>query len=108
VQRAFYDLTANLPPRRASWDDPRFATDEYVQAFRDQLERVRRTPPVPEWERIATEIRVVSERAVRRLSATTTPAELAAIVDTAVAELDAQAGQLLEKRRWLLDRRGAR
>jgi multiple sugar transport system substrate-binding protein len=107
VQRAFYDLTANLPPRRASWDDPRFATDAYVPAFRDQLERVRRTPPVPEWERIATEIRVVSERAVRQVSPATTPGELAAIVDTAVAELDAQAGQLLEKRRWLLDRRGA-
>ena len=108
VQRAFYDLTGNLPPRRASWDDPRFATDAYVQAFRDQLERVRRSPPVPEWERIATEIRVVSERAVRRVSPATTPAELAAIVDAAVAELDAQADRLLEKRRWLLDRRGAR
>ncbi|HMG20752.1 MAG TPA: extracellular solute-binding protein, partial [Kofleriaceae bacterium] len=43
VQRQFYDLTHNLPPRRASWEDPRFARDEHVQAFRDQLERVRRT-----------------------------------------------------------------
>ena len=106
VQRRFYDLTGNLPPRRTAWDDPRFA-DEHVQAFRDQLERVRRTPPVPEWERIATEVRVVTERAVRRVSPTTTAAELAAIVDETATELDAHADQILEKRRWILARRGA-
>jgi multiple sugar transport system substrate-binding protein len=107
VQRRFYELTGNLPPRRTTWEDPRFAGDERVRAFRDQLERVRRTPPVPEWERIATEMRVVSERAVRRVSPATTADELAAIVDAAAAELDARADQILEKRRWILARRGA-
>jgi multiple sugar transport system substrate-binding protein len=106
VQRRFYDLTGNLPPRRTAWDDPRFA-DEHVQAFRDQLERVRRTPPVPEWERIATEVRVVTERAARRVSPATTAAELDVIVDEAATELDAHADQILEKRRWILARRGA-
>jgi multiple sugar transport system substrate-binding protein len=105
VQRTFYELTGNLPPRRTSWDDPRLV-DEHVRAFRDQLERVRRTPPVPEWERIATEMRVVSERAARRVSPATTAAELAAIVDAAATELDAHADQILEKRRWILDHRG--
>jgi len=104
VQRQFYDLTGNLPPRRTAWADPRF-DDEPVRAFRDQLERMRPLPPVPEWERIATEVRVVSERAVRQVSPATTPAELAAIVDAAVRELDARADQMLEKRRWMLDRR---
>jgi multiple sugar transport system substrate-binding protein len=108
IQRAFYELSGDLPPRRASWDDPRLAGDPYVQPFRDQLERVRRTPPVPEWERIATELRVVSERAVRRVSAATTPDELAAIVDAAARELDARADEMLDKRRWILDRRAAR
>jgi multiple sugar transport system substrate-binding protein len=108
VQRRFYALTGNLPPRRTSWDDPRLRSDEHVQAFREQLERVRRTPPVPEWEQIATEMHVVSERAARRVSPATTPAELAAIVDTAVTELDARADQMLAKRRWILDRRGDR
>ena len=107
VQRRFYQLTGNLPPRRTSWDDPLLASDEHVQAFRDQLERVRRTPPVPEWERIATEVRVVTERAARRVSPATTAAQLAAIVDETTAELDAHADQILEKRRWILDRRGA-
>jgi len=63
---------------------------------------------VPEWERIATELRVVSERAARRVSPATTPAELAAIVDDAAAELDARADQMLDKRRWMLARDGAR
>ena len=104
IQRQFYDLTGNLPPRRTSWDDARFRSEAHVQAFRDQLERVRRTPPVAEWERIATEMRVISERAARRVSPTTTPAELAAIVDAAATELDAHTDQLLEKRRWMLGR----
>jgi multiple sugar transport system substrate-binding protein len=107
VQRRFYDLTGNLPSRRTAWDDPRFASDAHVQAFRDQLERVRRTPPVPEWERIATELRVVSERAARRVSPATTAHELDVIIDEAAAKLDAHADQILEKRRWILDRRGA-
>jgi len=108
IQRAFYELTSNLPPRRTAWDDAKLTGDPYIQPFRDQLERVRPTPPVPEWERIATEVRQVSERAVRRVSPTTTPAELAAIVDAAARELDARADQMLDKRRWILDRRAAR
>ncbi len=106
VQRRFYELTGNLPPRRTTWDDPRFAGDEHVRAFRLQLERVRRAPPVPEWERIATEMRVVSERAARRVGPATTEAELAAIALAAATDLDARVDDLLEKRRWILARRG--
>lgn len=105
-QRRFYELTGNLPPRRTTWDDPQLAGDEHVRAFRQQLERVRRTPPVPEWERIATEMRVVSERAARRVGPATTEAELAAIVSEAAADLDARVDAILEKRRWILARRG--
>jgi multiple sugar transport system substrate-binding protein len=107
VQRRFYDLTGNLPARRTAWDDPRFASDPHVLPFRDQLERVKPTPPVPEWERIATEVRVVAERAARRVSPATTAAELDAIVDATATEIDARADQILEKRRWILARRGA-
>jgi len=107
VQRRFYALGGDLPPRRSAWDAA-LAGDEHVAAFRDQLERVRPTPAVPEWERIATELRVVSERAARRVSPATTPAELDAIVGAATAELDARVDQLLDKRRWILARDGAR
>jgi multiple sugar transport system substrate-binding protein len=108
IQRQFYELSGDLPPRRSSWDDPRLRSEEHTQAFRDQLERVRRTPPVAEWERIVTEMRVISERAARRVSPATTPAELAAIVDAAATELDAHTDQILEKRRWMLGRTARR
>ena len=40
------------------------ADDVHARAFREQLERVKPTPKVPEWERIANEMRLVAERAV--------------------------------------------
>ena len=97
VQRRFHALTGDLPPRRATWNDAGLASDVHARAFREQLERVKPAPKVPEWERIATEMRLVAERAVH--------GELS--VDQAAKELDARADRILEKRRWLLARRGA-
>jgi multiple sugar transport system substrate-binding protein len=97
VQRRFHALTGDLPPRRATWEDPALAADVYARAFREQLERVKPAPKVPEWERIATEMRLVAERAAH--------GELS--LDQAARELDARAERILEKRRWLLARRGA-
>jgi multiple sugar transport system substrate-binding protein len=97
VQRRFHALTGDLPPRRATWKDPGLAADVHARAFREQLERVTPAPKVPEWERIASEIRLVAERVVHgQLS-----------VGEAARELDARADRILEKRRWLLARRGA-
>ena len=90
-------MTGDLPPRRATWRDEGLQTDVYARAFRDQLERVKPAPKVPEWERIATEMRLVTERAVH--------GEL--IVDEAARELDARADAILEKRRWMLGRGAA-
>ena len=95
VQRRFHALTGDLPPRRATWSDPALANDVYARAFREQLERVKPAPKVPEWERIASEMRLVAERAAH--------GELS--VDEAGRVLDAHAAQILEKRRWLLARR---
>ena len=69
-------------------------THDPSAAFRDQLERVRPLPKVPEWERIATELRVIVERVVH--------GDIAA--DRALAQLDARVDAMLEKRRWMLDR----
>jgi multiple sugar transport system substrate-binding protein len=97
VQRRFHALTGDLPPRRTTWAEPELAADVHARAFREQLERVKPAPKVPEWERIANEIRLVAERAVRGgLS-----------LEQATQELDARANRILEKRRWMLARGGA-
>jgi multiple sugar transport system substrate-binding protein len=98
VQRDFYRLTGNLPARRSAWDDPSLAGDPYARAFREQLERVKPLPKVPEWERIGTELRLVMEKVIHG----DLPASRAA------AELDERADRILEKRRWLLSRKAAR
>jgi multiple sugar transport system substrate-binding protein len=94
VQRRFYALSGNLPPRRSSWDDPALGGDIHAAAFREQLERVEPTPKVPEWERIVTEMRIVGEQA----------AHGGLTAGAAAAELDARADRILEKRRWILAR----
>src|SRR5437588_141846 len=98
VQQEFYRLSGNLPARRSAWAAPALAHDPYARAFRDQLDRVRPIPQVPEWERIATELRLVMEMVVR-----------GDIPKARVAqEMDARADLILEKRRWMLERRAHR
>lgn len=92
VQRQFYQLTGDLPPRRSSWNGPPLRDDAQVRAFHDQLERVKGTPAVPEWERIA--------EMMQKVAARTVAGELT--VDQAAAEMDRRANMILAKRRWLL------
>ena len=92
VQVKFHALTGDLPPRRSAWNAPSLRDDPYSRAFAKQLLRAKPTPKVPEWERIATEIRLVAEAAAHgRLT-----------VDQAAAEMDARADAILAKRRWML------
>ena len=92
-QVTLHALTGDLPPRRSSWTT--LGADANAQVFRDQLERARPAPQVPEWERITTEMRLVAEQMVNgKLS-----------VDEAAAETDRRADRILEKRRWMLDHR---
>ncbi len=94
VQVRFHALTGNLPPRRTAWQDERLAHDAHARAFRDQLERVRPTPKIPEWERVATEMQSIAEQVVRgRME-----------IDQATRVLDRRVDAILEKRRWLLAR----
>jgi multiple sugar transport system substrate-binding protein len=97
VQRRFHALTGDLPPRRSAWSEGGLADDVYARAFREQLERAKPTPQVPEWERIATEIRVVAERVVHGDMT----------IAQAASELDTRTDRILEKRRWMLDRKSA-
>jgi multiple sugar transport system substrate-binding protein len=92
VQTRFYELTGDLPPRRSAWASTGLEQDPYARAFLEQLERARPTPPVPEWERIADELRIVGELLAR--------GEMN--VDQAAAALNARADRILEKRRWMV------
>ncbi|MEP6484404.1 MAG: sugar ABC transporter substrate-binding protein [Rudaea sp.] len=94
-QEKFYELTGDLPPRRSVWESPALAQDEYVKAFRTQLELVKPTPKVPEWERITDELAHMQERVARGGEP----------IDQALKELDARADKILEKRRWMLAHR---
>lgn len=98
AETRFYELTGDLPPRRSAWSVPELADNIYARAFREQLERVKPTPKVPEWERIVTAMRLMAERVVR--------GELT--VDEGARDLDRQVDAILQKRRWLLAREPAR
>ncbi len=93
VQRRFYDLLGDMPPRRSSWQEGALHDDPQARAFREQLERVRPSPRVPEWERIANEMQLVAAQAIAD--------DLT--IDQAAAELNRRVDRILEKRRWVLD-----
>ena len=71
------------------------AEDRHAAAFYRQLERVRPPPAVPEWERIANEMQLAAARVVGGRDS----------IDVAVRDLDARVNGILEKRRWMLDRK---
>ena len=97
IQQRFHAMIGNLPPRRSTWELPQLQADPHARAFRDQLERVKPTPQVLEWERIAQEMRLMSERVVRGGLAQ----------EAAVAQLDARVDDILAaKRRWVRGQRG--
>ncbi len=93
-QVEFYRLTGDLPARQSAWTDRALADNRYAQAFWKQLQHVRPTPKIPEWERIANTIVEYADAAIR---GTLT-------VDEALAALDRDVDAILEKRRWLLRR----
>jgi multiple sugar transport system substrate-binding protein len=93
VQQRLYDLIGDMPPRRRSWAGGALRNDPQARAFRLQLEHIRPSPRVPEWERIASEMQLVAAQAIA--------GELS--IDQATVELDRRVDRILEKRRWVLD-----
>jgi len=94
IQMRFHALTGDLPPRISVWKSPELARDSHARAFGEQMTRLRPTPKVPEWERIATSLALVTEKAAH--------GQLTA--DQAVARLDQASNDILAKRRWILAR----
>ncbi|PNS08213.1 sugar ABC transporter substrate-binding protein [Solilutibacter silvestris] len=88
-----HGLTGDLPSRRSAWAVPSLANDPMMAVFREQMERAVPPPKVPEWERIAQEMRIVGEQV----------AQGRVDVDAAAADLDRRADAILAKRRWMLD-----
>lgn len=94
IQAKFYELTGDLPARKSTWKSGNLINDQYSAPFYKQLEMVRPSPAAPEWERVAQEIRIVSESMVRGNLT----------VDNAAKEMNVRANKILEKRRWMLNR----
>lgn len=94
-QLRFYELTGDLPAVRSAWEAPVLADNPRTGAFREQLERVVPLPKVPEWENIATKVFEFGEQAVRGR----------ATIEETLEALDRDVDRLLEKRRWMMDRR---
>ena len=94
IQQRFHALIGDLPPRRSTWRTPELEGDPLARAFADQLERVKPTPKVLEWERIVQEMRLVTERVVRGGEPQ----------DAALANLDKRVDEILGKRRWMFER----
>ena len=84
--------------RRTTWRDTALTNSPYLPAFREQLDRVRPLPKVPEWEQIATKVFEYGEQAARG----------GRPVDQVLRALDRDVDELLEKRRWMLARRAER
>lgn len=95
-QLKFYHLSGDLPARREAWRDTALSADPRFRAFGEQLGRAVSTPKIPEWENVIAKIQDQAESVIRGASS----------ADSALAVLDREVNVLLEKRRWLLERRG--
>ena len=92
AQAKLQELTGDLPPSRAVWDQAGLTADPITAAFANQLDRTAALPKVPEWERISSEMQTVAELFVRGQVS----------LDEAVGDMDKRADRLLEKRRWMM------
>jgi multiple sugar transport system substrate-binding protein len=80
-----------------AWSDSSLCGDAEFRAFYIQLHRVTPIPKVPEVEIISSKLIEASEAAIRGH----VPA------DQALATLDQNVDQILEKRRWILAQRAS-
>lgn len=94
-QLEFYKVTGNLPAVEEAWNDTLFRNNVYVKAFYEQFKHVVPTPKIPEWEQIAMKVQQYAEFAsAQKMS-----------VNQALSELDKDVNIILEKRRWMLNRK---
>ncbi len=90
----FYKITGNLPPCQSAWKDSALASNKYIKAFYQQLQRVDPLPQIPEWEQIVIRLQIYVE-----YIATGTMT-----VEQALKQFDGEVDVMLEKRRWLVEK----
>ena len=90
-QLALYRQMGDLPARRSVWLNPDLQAAPHAGPFLRQLDAVRPTPQIPEWEHIAALIALYGEKAAR--------GELDE--SQALKHLNSDVNQILAKRRWL-------
>lgn len=95
TQLEFYHVTGNLPAVREAWTDSSLAQNVYTQAFFRQFSRVVPAPKVPEWEQIAMKMQDYAESAAKH----------AMTIDQALGAFDRDVNKILEKRRWMIERK---
>ncbi len=95
TQLQMYSIVGDLPAVREAWKDTAFANNQYVQAFYQQLEHVVPTPKIPEWEQIAMKVQDYAEAAATQHMTT----------KEALAALDRDVNLILEKRRWIMEKK---
>lgn len=91
---SFYKITGNLPPRKSAWTDSSLMNNKYIQPFYKQLERVEPLPQVAEWEQIVIRLQIYVEYIATQTMT----------VDEALKKFDTEVDQMLEKRRWLVEK----
>lgn len=96
-QVALNAVTGDLPASRAAWARAGLADAPRTRAFYTQLQSLRTTPKIPEWEQIASLVARHSESMIRGEDS----------LDSGLDALDADVDRVLAKRRWLLDRDAA-
>ncbi len=94
IQIEFFRLTRDLPAVRTAWQSEELLNDREIRAFYTQLESVLPTPKIAEWEQVAVKIQEHLEKAIFG------KVELTEMV----AHLNTEVNQILEKRRWMLER----
>ena len=94
IQARFYQLSGDLPANAAAWNIAGLHEHERTEVFFQQLQHVKPTPRIPEWEQIALKIQQHVEAMVY---GNITPEE-------AGSRLNIEVDRLLDKRRWLLER----
>lgn len=94
TQVEFYHLTRDLPAVREAWQAPALQADDEIKAFYQQLRSAQPTPLIAEWEQIYVKLQESLNLVIHEKST----------LGEAVAALNREVDQILEKRRWLLER----